>query len=269
MEAAMKAMKRTSCAVVLVLVAVQALASAQVDRPKALKFDGALVKRHASGESKTGMGRTPSGIVFVNVTLKTLLQSAFALHDFQVVGGPAWLSTDRFDVIAKAAQGSTYTRADINQMFQQLLIERFKLVHRLETKPMPIYALTMVKPGVLGERLRRNSIDCASPDTPAAIRQDPKQCAMRFGYSTVDSQGRTLNYLTEAITPHVGRLIEDRTGLTGPFDFSVQWNRVGKPGSPDPSLFVAFQEQLGLQLEPATGPVEMLTIQNAEHPTPD
>ena len=112
-------------------------------------------------------------------------------------------------------------------MFQQLLIERFKLVHRLETKQMPIYALTMVKPGVLGERLRRNSIDCASLETPVATRRDPKQCGLRFGSSTIDSQGRTLNYLTESITSHVGRLIVDRTGLTGAFDFSIQWNRAG------------------------------------------
>ena len=134
---------------------------------------------------------------------------------------------------------------------------------------MPIYALTMVKSGVLGERLRRNSIDCASPETPIATQRDPKQCGLRYGYSTVDSQGRTLNYLTESITPHVGRLIVDRTGLTGAFDFSIQWNRAGTPDSTDPSLFVALQEQLGLKLEATTGPVEILTIQKAEHPTPD
>ena len=262
-------MKSFLCAVIVASAAGQALASAQVDSPKALKFDVASVRRNTSGESKAGMGRAPAGIAFINVTLQRLLQSAFALRDFQVVGGPSWLSTDKFDVIAKAAAGSTPTRADINQMFQQLLIERFKLVHRLETRAMPIYALTMVKPGVLGERLRRNSIDCASPDTPVAVRRDPKQCGLRFGYSTIDSQGRTLEYLTESLTSHTGRLIVDRTGLTGAFDFSIQWNRAGTSDSPDPSLFAALQEQLGLTLESTTGPVEILTIQKAEHPTPD
>jgi uncharacterized protein (TIGR03435 family) len=262
-------MKRISCAVVLASMVVQAFTSAQVEVPKDLRFDVASVKRNTSGESRAAMGRAPTGIRFINVTLQTLLQSAFALQDFQIVGGPAWLKTDRFDVIANAAEGSSTTRADINQMFQRLLIERFKLVHQLETKVMPIYALTMVNPGVLGPRLRRNSIDCASPDTPVAVRRDPKQCGLRYGYSTIDSQGRTLNYLTESLTSHVGRLIVDRTGLTGAFDFSIQWNRAGTPDSPDSSLFAALQEQLGLRLESTTGPVGSLTIQKAEHPTPD
>jgi uncharacterized protein (TIGR03435 family) len=261
-------MKRMLQAVVLAAVAAQPLVSAQADKPRTLKFDAA-VRRNTSGELKEGMGRTPAGVTFVNVTLHKLLQSAFALHDFQIVGGPAWISTDKFDVVAKAAQGSKPTRAEVNQVLQQLLIKRFKLVHQLETKPMPIYALTMMKPGVLGERLRRNSIDCASPKTPIATRQDPKQCELRFGYSSIDAQGRTLDYLIEPITSHVGRLIVDRTGLTGAFDFSIQWNRAGTPDSPNPSLFVALQEQLGLKLESTTGPVAILTIQKAEQPTPD
>ena len=61
-----------------------ALASAQVDIPKALTFDAASVKRNTSGESRTGMGRAPTGITFINVTLLRLLQSAFALQDFQM-----------------------------------------------------------------------------------------------------------------------------------------------------------------------------------------
>jgi uncharacterized protein (TIGR03435 family) len=250
-------------------VALQALASAQGPVPSALRFEVASVKRNTSGQLTAGMGRAPTAIRFINVTLRRLLQSAFALQDFQIVGGPGWLSTDKFDVIAKAAEGSRPTRAEINQMFQQLLIERFKLVHRHETKPMPIYALMMVQTGVLGERLRRNNIDCTSLDTPVAIRRDPKQCGLRYGYSTIDSQGRPLNYLTESITPHVGRIVVDRTGLTGPFDFSLRWNRAGTPDSPDPSLFAALQDQLGLKLESTTGPVEMLTIQQAEQPAPD
>ena len=81
-------MKTISCVVVLASFAVQALASAQVNVSKALKFDVASVKRNTSGELKSGMGRTPTGITFINVTLQRLLQSAFALQDFQIVLEP-------------------------------------------------------------------------------------------------------------------------------------------------------------------------------------
>jgi uncharacterized protein (TIGR03435 family) len=101
------------------------------------------------------VGMTPTGVTFINLTLERLLLSAFDLHEFQLIGGPSWLRSDKFDVIAKAAEGSTPSRAEINQMLQQLLNDRFKLVARRETQALPIYALTMAKPGVLGERLRQ------------------------------------------------------------------------------------------------------------------
>jgi len=92
-------MKRIFCAMVLASMAAQALVSAQVNAPKPLKFHVASVKRNTSGESRAAMGRAPTGIRFINVTLQTLLQSAFALQDFQVVGGPraAHRGSNRFD----------------------------------------------------------------------------------------------------------------------------------------------------------------------------
>ena len=215
------------------------------------------------------MGMTPTGVTFINQTLEWLLLSAFGVEDFQIIGGPNWLKSDRFDVIAKAAEGSTPSRAEINQMFQQLLIERFKLVVRRETKVLPIYVLTMVKAGVLGERLRQSAVDCASPEMPAAVRRDRAQCDLRYGYESIEARGMPLSRLTESVASHVRRLIVDRTGLKGGFDFSIQFNRAGAPDSQHPSILGAFEEQLGLRLESTTGPVEVLTIDKAEHPTPN
>jgi uncharacterized protein (TIGR03435 family) len=117
--------------------------------------------------------------------------------------------------------------------------------------------------------MRPNDVDCTSPDTPITVRRDPARCELRYGYETIDARGRPLSYLTGSLASHVGRQIVDETGLTGAFDFSIRWNRSGKVDSPNPSLFTALQEQLGLRLEPTTGAVETLTIVRAERPTPD
>jgi uncharacterized protein (TIGR03435 family) len=237
--------------------------------PAGLAFDVDSVKPNTSAGLAASMGMTPTGVTLINLTLERLMLQAFGLEDFQIIGGPNWLRSDRFDVIAKAAEGSTPSRVEINQMLQQLLIERFKLVIRRETKQSPIYALTVVKAGALGERLRQSAVDCASPDTPAAVRRDRAQCDLRYGYESIEARGMPLTLLTESLASHVRRPIVDRTGLKGGFDFSIQYNRAGAPDSPHPSIFGAFEEQLGLKLESTTGPVDVLTIDKAEHPTPN
>jgi len=239
---------------------------AQVQR--SLAFGVASVKPNHS-EQRESFSRTPTGITYLNVTLQLLLLSAFGLRDFQIVGGPNWLTTDRFDVIAKAPEGTIPHGDDISLMLQSLLIDRFNLVARLETKPSRIYALTMVKPGMLGKNLHPNALDCNSLDTPTTVRRDPKQCELRLGYATIDARGWPLEYLTDNLAWTVGRPIVDRTGLSGAFDFSLRYNRNGNANSADPSLLDALEQQLGLKLESATGQVQFLTIEKASQPTPN
>jgi uncharacterized protein (TIGR03435 family) len=240
----------------------------RLDVPKRLVFEVASVKpsRSAGGGS---FHRAPNGITYLNVTLQRLLLFAFRLQDFQIVGGPNWLTTDTFDVIAKATEGTTPSGGDINRMLQSLLIDRFNLVVRLETKPSTIYALTILKPGMLGRNLHPNSLDCDSPDTPPAVRRDRKQCEMENGYSAIDARGWPLSSLIQNIVGTVGRPVVDRTGLRGAFDFSLHYNRDQSANSSDPSLRDALEQQLGLKLVPTTGPVEFLMVDKATRPTPN
>jgi uncharacterized protein (TIGR03435 family) len=190
------------------------------------------------------------------------------MHEFQIVGGPNWKNTERFDVIAKAAEGSYPSRQELNLMLQSLLADRFKLRVRRDTAIGPIYSLVVARTdGTLGPHLRRSAVDCLV--APASIRSDPDRCGLRYEFDSVHERGIPLAPVVAFLESLVKRPVVDRTGLTGPFDLDLEYNRDGSATSPKPSIFTALQEQLGLKLEAVQGPVETLVIEYAEHPTPN
>jgi uncharacterized protein (TIGR03435 family) len=175
----------------------------------------------------------------------------------------------------------------LQDLLKGLLVERFKLAVRQETKEGAIYHLTMAsRDGQLGPKLRRSPNPCPVPNGPP----DPewlKNCTSRIGYGTLTARGIPMEQLALSIANFygIGRLVVDRTGLTGKFDMDMEWapmTQFRQPGNLDPpadfsdravnnlpTLFVALKEQLGLQLEPARGPVPSLIIERAERPSPD
>jgi uncharacterized protein (TIGR03435 family) len=175
-------------------------------------------------------------------------------------------------------------------MIRALLAERFKLTVHNETKDLPIYALVMARSdGRLGPELHRSETDCAAlmaagrgrgappaPPQPGA----PMPCGVRIGPGNLAAGGAALSQVASSLSMFVGRVVLDRTGLTGAFDINLTWTPdqmpQRPPGAPDlpidpngPSIFTAVQEQLGLKLDSARGPVEMLVIDRAEHPVED
>jgi uncharacterized protein (TIGR03435 family) len=234
-------------------------------------FEVASVKPNASGEIEGSIGPRPGGYAATNIPLRLLIIRAYELRSFQVAGGPGWIDGERFDVTARAPEGTPPNQ--VFSMLRTLLAERFKLVAHTEKREQPVYALVTARAdGRLGPKLKASTLNCAEQPSQG------DRCAMGGSFTgsggTLKGVGQPLSVLATHVSTAVDRIVQDRTGLAGGFDFELAWSGGGlKPtagtASELPSVFTALQEQLGLKLEPWRGPVEVLVIDSAERPTPD
>lgn len=248
-------------------------------------FDVASIRRNTSGDQHgSGLaGPQPGGrFIALGATLRRLVSDAY--EGFDVLGGPSWVATDRFDMNARA-EGNP-PPAQIRQMLRSLLAERFRLTAHTETREMPVYILTATRSDRrLGPNLRQSDPACAEEARnffPGAVVSPPPCGDFRLGARALAARGMSMKDLARLLGGRAGRPGLDRTGLEGVFDLELEWSsdlglRSAPPGSagageltPDGlSLFTALQEQLGLRLEPGRGEVEVTVIDHAEAPTPD
>ena len=276
---------RTAAA--LLLVASATLASAQ-DSPAPPAFDVASVKPNTSGapgsSGRTGKGST----TFTNMTVRSLIGNAYNIRGNRIVGAPAWIDSERFDINARAAADTP--DSGLAPMMRTLLADRFKLKVRHETREEAVYALVVARQDErLGPNIRPTA-DCvkgapvggrAGGGTSAPLLQagTPTPCGSRMMADgrgvTIESGMQTMATLAGMLRGVGGREVVDRTGLTGTFDFELRYapdalsaDGGGTP-NPLPDVFTALQEQLGLKLESARGPVEYLLIESIDRPTPD
>ena len=267
-----------------------------VPRPSAgeLRFEVASIKRNTgnAGQLIVLQRFLPGGgFEGVNVTLGSVIRLAYGLQDFQMAGAPKWVNADRFDIQVRGPQGVAESEAP--RRLQSLLAERFALKAHREKRDHPIYALVLARADrSLGPRLRRSQID------PEKIREQdakllrenpatftPLECGLIAGRRLGDC-GTTMATLATRFPMYVGRIVVDRTGLTGLYQYDLRFGDRPIPGAgpgggfpfpvssqsgdPDaPSLFTALEEQLGLKLVPQTGPVEVLVIDHVEPPKPN
>jgi uncharacterized protein (TIGR03435 family) len=213
------------------------------------------------------------------MTLRALIRLAYGNASLfrpeeQIVGGPGWIDADRFDIEAKAAAEFAADPDGVTRqhlaMLRTLLEERFKLAAHMEQRDLAIYALVMArKDGALGPDLQRSTLDCSASATPppAGVK-----CGVTNDGPTLVGRSMPIAALVAFlnISPAVGRLVQDHTGLTGLFDARLNFVRpfVLAPGgaapNPDvdsgPTIFTALQEQLGLKLESRRAPIDILVI---------
>jgi uncharacterized protein (TIGR03435 family) len=222
-------------------------------------FDAVSIKRNTSGGAERSFRVRPGQIVATNVTVRHVIWNAFNVQDFEVSGGPGWLSTERFDITAKS--DSNPTPDQMREMLRTLLADRFNLkAHRVQ-QDQPIYVLVIPRSdGTLGPQLIATPGPC-DPAQPARV------CGFSVGNGTMASNAATIPRLAEELTGMVERRVVDRTGLTGLYQVRLQWAPDGQAELP--SLFTAVQEQLGLKLEPQRGPANVLVIDSAERPVDD
>ena len=231
-------------------------------------FDVVSIKRNQSGEQGGRNGLDPHAYVGINVTMRRMIALAYQpLPNAQIVGGPTWVNTDRFDV--RATFSGTPSRSQLQQMLRQMLVDRFKLKTHAESRPTAVYALTVARAGIFGPSLKRSSIDCSNP---AARAQQPPtdgepQCAFQYTDGLLRGRGVTLDQIAAEMV--AGRTVVNRTGLTGGYDIDLRWTpdatQVPADDAP-PVLATALREQLGLRLESMTLPMDYLVIDSAERP---
>ena len=247
-------------------------------------FEVASVKPNPN-DVPEGISLSPSGeIRYTGFHLKTLIAMTYgtAQQTFdQFVGGPSWLDRERFDITAKAAgdisadaQGRRSER--IAAMLRTLIEDRFKVKVHYETREAPVYILRLVRrDGKLGPQIHESTIECprfVSGAPPPAV--DPNRwCGIRAIGGTITGQGVPLSQIAGNLSgyPVVRRVVFDRTGLTGRYDFQIQYtpDAVDAASSTAPSLFTALTEQLGLTLQSDHAPLQYVVIDRAEHPAPD
>jgi uncharacterized protein (TIGR03435 family) len=229
------------------------------------------------------------GVSITNMTLKEMIVIAYRVQPFQISGGPSWLDSIHYDVVAKPEEKPK--QDELPLMLQALLAQRFELgIHR-ETKELPMFALVLArKDGKLGPKLVPHEGDCTPPDPtkPPPPPEPGKPFAfgcggMSMGPRGMSATGVPVGNLVPMLARILGSTVVDKTGLTGKFDVTAEWapdeNQAAAllpPGVPPPppaadnagpSIFTAMQEQLGLKLESQKGPVEVLIIDRAEKPS--
>ncbi len=251
---------------------------------EALTFEVASIKPADPDARGVRLQLMPGGVMnAVNVRVRQLIELAYDVRGFQILGGPGWLNSEGYDILAKPPQAAEAGDApgarpsaddrkrfqeQLRQRLQALLAERFQLAIHRETKEMPVYALVVAKNG---------------PKLKEAAG-DSRQVGIRAGRGEIAAENADIKAFINILAARVGRPVLDQTGLKGIYDFKLEWTpEVGEgmmkggpldkaegapaPDPSGPSIFTALQEQLGLKLEAQNGPAEVIVIDRVEKPT--
>ena len=264
-----------TCRATVVVVILAGVAALAQDRPASPEpsFEVASVRSNPSDEAPEGISLQPGGVRMTGFRVRTLIAMAYRSEGIQrfdqIVGGPSWIGVDRFDIVARAAEDPTPNR--LPAMLRTLLRDRFRLRVHTERRNMPAFALVVARrDGKLGAGLRESTIEC-SP-APATDADPDRWCGIRAAGGVITGRAVSAAQLAGNLagSPTVDRFVTDRTGLTGRYDFRLEYSPAFvKPGDAGPSLFTALTEQLGLTLRPETMPLPVLVIDSVEKPTPN
>jgi uncharacterized protein (TIGR03435 family) len=247
------------------------VASAQTPpRPEFNEFEVATIKPANQDGGRWIRMQSTDRFQAHNHAVRTLIAAAYDLNPQAITGGPEWVDSDRWEVLAKTPGDVRPNLTEQMAMLRQLLSERFKLGFHREPKELSIYALNIAKGG---PKLRESTV---SPDAtpegppPLVFVLSPTVVRLPARYATVAEFASVLQ------RSPLDRPVVDRTGLSGRYDFDLEfapderlWGGIlpAPENSDKPDLFKAVQEQLGLRLEATRGPVDALIIDRIERPT--
>jgi uncharacterized protein (TIGR03435 family) len=255
-------------------------------------FEVASVKPNRSGDLRTRMEIQPGGrFTATNVSLRMLINNAYQLFNYQIDKAPDWIEKDRWDVAAKAEEGtirppvarSPGVPGDTQVLLQALIEDRFKLKAHKETRELAVYNLIVMK--------AKPKMELSANQTPPAP-QDNADIPRPYwgggilrgnvmqGPSNIHATGITVAELARSLSLALGRQVLDRTMLKGLYDISLEWTPdIGQPMdiydptlpfpryASAPSIYTAIEEGLGLRLVSAKGPVEVLVVDRVQAPT--
>jgi uncharacterized protein (TIGR03435 family) len=233
-------------------------------------FDVATIKpsdRPSGGFSVSGGPDT----VTVDASAFRMILYAYKLHDFQVTGGPGWLTTATWEATAKVDQPPTgynslsnYAGDDIQrQRVQAVLAQRFALRCHFETKELPVYDLVLAKGGSKLTPTHADAKDIGSLDLHGGNRA-----------SRINGTGISPELIAAILSQKIGRMVIDKTGLASLYDFTLTYTSdpdsslaPADDSASGPTIFTALEEQLGLRLKSAKGPVPVLVVDSITHPS--
>ncbi len=217
------------------------------------------------GQSITIRGRT---FATQNQTVAGMMTFAYGLHPDQIIGGPDWMRSDRFDISAEPEGTGMPNDRQWKSMLSKLLADRYKLTFHKDKKELAVYALTMLK---TGHKLTANTTDVNG--LPGLFFR---------GLGVFPVRNATMTEFAGTMQAVVlDRPVIDQTGITGRYDFTLQWTpdetqfggRGGQapppadPSTAPPGLFTAIQEQLGLKLDATKMSADVFVIERLEKPT--
>ena len=264
-----------------------------VANPAAAGLEIASITRKTSGTTASGGIRfQPKGgeVQATDVTLAELVKFAYQRHFFderEVTGGPAWVTSDRFDLLVRVSGGHVFDSDGVPRqtlaLLRALLVDRFKLKAREEYRDRPVYALTRVgTDGALGPKARKSTIDCGAVirgERPPLLPGQGPPGGFKTPPGRLFANTFPMPAIASLLSRHLDRPVIDRTGLSGSFDIELEAAEIKaapdyKPGPSDlalppaagPTIFVAVQEQLGLKLEPVVAALPVIVIDQAERP---
>jgi uncharacterized protein (TIGR03435 family) len=261
-------------AAVFVLFATPLLAQTPTQIPDGLRFEVASLKPSDGTAQGGGIRPAPGGERYEarNCTIKMMIQVAYRVKAEQIVGGPAWLDTERFDMDAKAAKPSSAD--ELHVMLMNMLVDRSRLKFHREKREMPVYALTVDKDG---PKLKPHE---------AANGGDPwiDQTEAPFLHVKMKATYTPMDYFAFRLSQLMDRPVVDLTGLSGGYDFDLQFTRDPQtaakalnlppgfqingqePDTSGPNVFTALRQQLGLELRAQKGLADVIVIEHAERP---
>ena len=266
------------------------------------RFEVASIKRFDTSSGTPRASMTPGRFDIAGASLSLLVGQALVTPVDRIFGLPDWAKTELYTVTAKAPDDPPPAALALNVMLANLLKDRANLATHRETRQLPVYDLVFARTDKrLGPGLKPASPECQAaltarleavqrggPVPPPLVGVNDACSSMRVNPGgMVGFNGVPMSRIAQLLTQSVGRPVIDKTGLTGYFDFTLQWTPqpgsempirpAGEPPAPPPpaadpdgpNLFTAIQEQLGLRLESSRGSVEVVVIDRLEKPRLD
>ena len=231
-------------------------------------YDVMTIKPNVTGNGSTAFSLDTKGDHFIahHVSLKQIMQYVYNLNEDSIAGVPAQFDTLRFDIEAKVVEPDLDALKKMNSeqrraMLRPLVTERFQLKTHTESRILPVYELVVAK----------GKPKCKLSDDQTKLGWG--DIGLYYNRSDIKLEGRGLPmaHLAKTLADQVHRTVINKTGLDGNYDLTLQWTPDGAPVSTDtdsaPSFYTAVQEQLGLKLQPAKAPVEVLVVDHAAMPS--
>jgi uncharacterized protein (TIGR03435 family) len=257
-------------------------------------YEVASIKPDKSDGGMVGIRFRPDGFSATNATLQMLIRASYGVEDNQILGAPNWLTSEKYDIEAKMETSAAnelrklspdQRKIEQERMLQTLLADRFKLTLHRGTKGLSVYALVIAKNG---PKLQESKPGDTYPNGSKGPDGLPLGAhMMRTVRGQIKGQALPMASFVRVLSRQLGRTVLDKTGLTGTYDFTLQWTQDESQaplfkGTEDgqqatgstppldsngPSIFTAIQEQLGLKLESQKGLGEILVIDHVEKPS--